>query len=135
LLAGCGEQAEQGDPVHTHLGWLGRKYAMYVGRNHGQTPKTIEDLRKFVETSTTPEELSRLGVSDIGQLFNSPRDGKPFRLVSYAKLPPPAMGEPPPLVLYEEVGENGKRAVAYLGGATDELDEAALQKLLPATRR
>ena len=134
-LTSCGKQAEEVSQVHTNLGWLGRKYGMYVGQNKGQTPKTVDDLRKFVEKNTKPEELSRLGVADAGQLFVSPRDRKPFRMISYAKLPPPVMGEPPPLVLYEEVGQAGKRAVAYLGGGTDELEEATLQTLLPAGKR
>jgi hypothetical protein len=135
LLTSCRQQAEEVSPVHKNLGWLGSQYARYVGQNQGQTPKTLEELQKFVQENTSPEELSRLGLADARELFVSPRDGKPFRMVSYAKLPPPAMGEPSPVVLYEEAGQDGKRAVAYLGGGTDELDEATLQKSLPAAKR
>ena len=68
----------------------------------------------------------------MSELFVSPRDGKPFAMVSYDKLPPLAGGEPPPVVLYETEGQNGERAIAFLGGGTRTVDEAELQKMLPA---
>jgi hypothetical protein len=131
LLTGCrGERGEE-SPVQTHLGWLGSMYGMYLSQNAGETPKTLDDLRKFVAKKTSAEQLARLGVASADELFVSPRDGKPYVLVSYSKLPPPGIGMPP-LVLYEAVGQDGQRAVAFLGGATDTVDEAKLAQLLPS---
>jgi hypothetical protein len=133
LCAGCGQK--KSGPVaqeQTNLAWLGHMYGMYISQNKSEAPKTIEDLRKFVEKRTNPDVLARLKVANVGELFVSPRDGKPFVLVSYAKLPPMAVGQPPPVVLYEADGQNGQRAVAFLGGNTQTMDETELQHLLPA---
>jgi hypothetical protein len=129
---GCGQpRTGPVSPVQTKLSWLGSMYGMYIGQHKGQAPATIAELRAFVEKSTTSEQLERLKVGSVDDLFKSPRDGKPFRLVTYKALPAPAGGSPPPVVLYEEVGEGGQRSVAYLGGGTDEVADAKLKSLLP----
>ncbi len=110
-------------------------YGMFVGQHRGRTPKDVDELRKFVEKRLSAEELSRLKVAKASDLFVSPRDGKPFKMVTYSKLPLPAIGESPPIVLYEEVGQDGNRAIAFLGGGTRSVDEAELQKLLPASSK
>ena len=114
------------------LAWLGAMYGMYLGQHQGQAPKTIDDLRKFVEKKTSADQLARLGAANVNDLFVSQRDGKPFVMVSYKK--PPSMEEEglPPVVLYEAEGENGKKAVAFLGAGTRTVDDNELQKLLPA---
>jgi hypothetical protein len=109
-------------------------YGMYISQNKGEAPKSLDDLRKYVEKQTTADRLSHLKVSNASELFVSPRDGKPFTMVSYAKLPPMKPGELAPIALYETAGQGGQRAVAYVGGNTRTLDEAELQKLLPAQR-
>lgn len=131
-LAGCG--APKTGPVaaeQTSLGWLGTMYGMYIGQHGGQTPKSIDDLRKFVDKTMKPEMLTRLNVQNIDALFVSPRDGKPYVLVSYAKLPPPTGGQPAPLVLYEAEGQGGQHAAAFLGGNTRQVSDQELQQLLP----
>jgi len=134
-LAGCGGERGEVSEVQTHLGWLGSMYGMFISQNGGETPKSLDDLRTFVAKKTTPEQLSRLGVASADELFVSLRDGKPYVLVSYSKLPPPGLGLPP-IVLYEAIGQDGRRAVAFLGGGTDTVDEVKLSQLLPkqATR-
>ena len=132
VLAGCGRKST--GPIaqeQTNLSWLGSQYGMYISQQQGHAPKTIDDLRKFVEATTTPEQLGRLKVAKVGELFISPRDGKPFAMISYDKFQPPAGGQPPPIVLYETVGQNGKRSIAFLGGGTKTVDENELQKMLP----
>ena len=121
----------------TNLSWLGNMYGMYISQNQGHAPKTIDELRKFVEKTTTAEQLGRLKVANVGELFVSPRDGKPFAMVSYDKLPSPKGGEAPPIVLYESQGSDGKRAVVFLGAGagTRTIDEAELQRMLPAQSR
>jgi hypothetical protein len=131
-LSGCHRKAS--GPIaqeQTNLSWLGSKYAMYVSEQGGHAPKTVDDLRKYVEATTTPEQLTRLQVAKAGDLFISPRDGKPFAMISYDKFPPPAADQPMPIVLYETVGQNGRRSIAFLGGGTKTLEESELQKKLP----
>lgn len=133
LFAGCG--APKTGPVaqeQTSLGWLGTMYGMYIGQHAGQTPKSLDDLRKFVDKAIKPETLTRLNVPSADALFVSPRDGKPYVLVSYVKLPPPAGGQPAPLVLYEAQGQGGRHAAAFLGGNTRQVSDQELQQLLPA---
>jgi hypothetical protein len=131
-MMGC--RAETG-PIaqeQTNLAWLGSMYAMYIGAHDGQPPQTIDELRKFVAERTSAAELARLKANDISQLFTSPRDGKPFVMVQYKKLPPREGGQPSPVVLYEAAGQSGERAVAFLGGNTQVVNEGELPKLLPA---
>src|SRR4051794_40117537 len=118
-LSACGRKPS--GPIaqeQTNLSWLGSKYAMYVSEKGGRAPKTVDDLRKYVEATTAPEQLARLQVAKAGDLFISPRDGKPFAMISYDKFPPPAADQPMPIVLYEMVGQNGRRSIAFLGGGT-----------------
>jgi hypothetical protein len=129
----CRQQTGPISQEQTNLSWLGSMYAMYIGANQGQPPQTIDDLRKFVIQRTSAAELSRLKVSDVNQLFISPRDGKPFVMVSYKKLPTREGGQQPPVVLYEADGQNGERAVAFPGGNTQVVNASELSSLLPAT--
>lgn len=131
VLAGCSAQTGEVSQVQTNLSWLGSMYGMYISQNAGEAPKSIDDLRKYVAKKASQERLARLGVASVEELFTSPRDGKPFTLVTYAKLPPPGTA-PPPIVLYETVGQDSQRAVAFLGGGTDTVDENKLSELLPA---
>lgn len=132
LLSGCRDGGEVA-PVQTNLGWLGSMYGMYISQNGGNAPKSIDDLRKFVAKKATSEQLAQFNVANVEELFISPRDGKPFALVTYAKLPPPGIG-PPPIVLYESEGQDGQHAVAFLGGITETVDENRLSELLPTKR-
>jgi hypothetical protein len=133
IVAGCSERTGEVSQAQTSLGWLGSMYGMYISQNGGEAPKSIEDLQKYVAKKATPERLAQLGVASAGELFVSPRDGQPYSLVKYAELPPPGTA-PPPIVLYESVGKNGRRAVAQLGGGTDIIDEEQLSQMLPATQ-
>jgi hypothetical protein len=132
LLAGCGRSSGPIAQEQTNLACLGHMYGMYISQNKGETPKSLDDLKKFVEKKISQDRLAQLKVASANDLFVSPRDGQPFTLVSYNKLPPMKPGELPPIVLYETSGRSGQHAVAYLGGNTSTLDEAELQKSLPA---
>ena len=134
-IASCQKESGPIAQEQTNLAWLGNMYGQYIGANQGKPPQTIDELRRFVAARTTPEELARLKVASVEELFTSPRDGKPFEMVTYRELPPPAGGQPPPLVLYESVGQNGQRAVAFLGGNTRTVSESELSQLLPAGAR
>jgi hypothetical protein len=121
--------------VQSNLAWLGGKYGMFVSSHRGRPPKNMDEFRKFVAMKTTSAELERLKVKSPDELFVSPRDGKTFKIITYSKLPPYVGGQAPPIVFYEEVGQDGQRAIAYLGGNTQTVDETTLQSLLPAGSR
>lgn len=131
LISGCQSGGGEISPAQTKLAWLGSMYGMYISQNGGQTPKSMDEFRKFIEKKATAERLQRLGVANMDELLTSSRDGKPFVLVTHTKLPPPGSGQPV-IVLYEETGEGGQHAISYLGGITDTVDEDKLSQLLPA---
>ena len=131
FLASCGRPSGPLAQEQTNLTWLGQMYGKYISQNKGEPPKSIDDFRKFVEKKTSSERLANLNVANAGELFISPRDGKPFKMVSYVKLPAMKVGEPPPIVLYETEGRDGRRAVALLGGVTRTVDDAEVQKTVP----
>jgi hypothetical protein len=105
---------------------------MCVGQNKGKPPKTIQQVKDYASQRTSSEELSALGVGNIDELFVSPRDGLPYKMVEYKTLPPPS-GEPV-VVFYEQQGKEGLRRAALLGGGTLDLDDAALAKLVPSLK-
>lgn len=129
-LLGCNEQPKP-EPTQSKLSWLGSMYGRHISQTTSGAPKSIEELRKFVVARTTQEELARLGVANADELFVSSRDGKPFVLVTYAKLPPPGTGSPL-VVLHEAVGENGQKAVAFLGGGTRLMSDGELSQSIAA---
>ena len=131
VLSGCSAKSGTVEPVQTNLSWLGSMYGRYISQNGGNSPKSLEDLKKFVSKKVTAERLAALGVANVDELFKSPRDGKPLVLVSHAKLPPPGTS-PPPVVLYEAEGKDGQRAVVFMGGITEMVDESRFSQLLPA---
>jgi len=135
LCTSCGRQSGPVAQEQVNLAWLGHMYGMYISQNKGDAPKTIDDLRKFVEKRANADLLARLKVTSVGELFVSPRDGKPFEMVTYAKLPSRTGGEPPPIVFYEELGKDGQRAIALLGGGTRTVDENELLTMLPASSK
>lgn len=134
LLTSCRRASGPIAQEQTNLSWLASMYGMYIAQHQGRAPKNLDELHKFVEQSTTADQLARLKVANVNELFVSPRDGKPFALVSYDKMPALKGGEPPPVVLYEAQGQNGKRAIAYVSGGTGgtrTVDEQEFQKMLP----
>jgi hypothetical protein len=134
-FVGCGNESGPIAQEQTNLAWLGSMYARYIGANQGKPPQAIDELKKFVAGRTTPDELTRLKVASVDELFISPRDGRPFEMVTYKQLPPPEGGAPAPVVLYEAVGQNGQRAVAFPGGNTGTVSESDLTQFLPAGSR
>ena len=134
-MVGCEGQTGEVSQVQSNLGWLGTKYGMFVSAHRGRTPKNIDEFRKYIEKKTTAAEMERLKVKSVEELFVSSQDGKPFKFITYSKLPPLVGGQPPPVVFHEEIGQDGQRAIAYLGGNTQTVDEATLQSLLPAGSR
>lgn len=131
VASGCSSKAPTPDELAAKReGRLGVLYGMCVGQNKGKPPKGVQQIKDFAAKRINSEELSALGVTTIDALFISPRDGLPYKMVQYQKLPPPS-GEPV-VVFYEQQGQDGVRRAALLGGGTLDLDDTMLAKLVPS---
>jgi hypothetical protein len=130
-VSGCGHADDSNAQSEARLSKLGLSYALLAGNNSGTPPSRVEELRHYLEQATSKAQLKAMGVTDAGEMFISPRDGKPYKMIALPRLPPPAAGQPPPVVLYEQVGWQGKRYVAYLGGGVEEVDVDKFQQLVP----
>jgi hypothetical protein len=77
--------------------------------------------------------LKSLNVSSIEELFVSPRDGKPYKILygEAAKKAPSGGPAGAPVIAYEQQGQGGRRWVASAMGAIEEVDEARLKQLVP----
>jgi len=128
--AGCGRSSNgPGDVTEKQLDRLGLWYGMYVSQSKGKPPKTADQVRNFGQERISAEDLSALGVKDVDELFVSPRDGQPYVMVQYARVPPPS--PEPTVVFYEQTGQAGLRRVTLLGGGCLEFDAQRLQELVP----
>jgi hypothetical protein len=106
-------------------------YDKYAGQHNGKPPASMNDLRGHIQQSIKPEDLATLGVASLDDLFVSPRDRQPYKLIPLARLPPLAGRHPGPVVIYEQQGLEGKRFVGYLGGRTEEVDADRFRQLVP----
>jgi hypothetical protein len=132
LQVGCGKPSPSAEAItHARLDRLGFLYGRYASQHHGQPPKDLATLKKFAEREISAEELSRMGTSDVADMFISLRDNQPFGMATFAKIPAPG-AHAPPIVLYEREGQNGLRAVVYLGGGTSEMKAEEFAKAVPS---
>lgn len=115
-----------------HLSRLGLWYGTFTGQNRGRPPTTIKQLKEYGQQSLSPERLAARHATSIDELFVSPRDGLPYKMVNYSRLP--AFSEDPVVVFYEQKGQDGIRRVALLGGGSLAFDEERLRKLVPTFR-
>ncbi len=132
LLAGCGSRArESRSREESTLKPLAILYGQYIGQHRGQPPTNEAEFRQFVQTQG-PSLLQSFGLSNIEELFVSPRDGKPYKILygpTALKGPPGPAGSP--VVAYEQEGRGGKRWVASAMGAVEEVDETRFKELVP----
>jgi hypothetical protein len=131
LVVGCGKSRSPVESAHTRLGRLGLLYGMYASQHEGKPPTSLAQFQRFVEERISPDDLARAGAANASEFFTSPRDGQPYGFISLSALPVPAAGQRPPVVLYEQQGQDGLRMVGMLGGGTDELDAESFQKFVP----
>lgn len=85
----------------------------------GHVPQDEREFKRAIGLLKVSAE--KLKVDSIDELFVSERDGKPL-VVLYGQLPKGS-----DVVVYEQVGINGKRQVGHRIGMVEELDEAQLK--------
>jgi len=131
--AGCSSGPAQPKPLEgSNLSRLAMLCTMYVQQHNNAAPPSEQELIKFAKT-LNPEGMKKIGidVAQAEQYLTSPRDGKPYHIVFKTQAADPAN---PPVIVYEQVGVNGKREVGFLGGKVEEVDEARFKQLVPSAR-
>ena len=132
VLAGCGHQTATYQRQHSSLKPLAIVYGQYVGQHRGRPPVDEAEFRKYL-ASIPAERLKSFGVAEVEGIFASSRDGKPY-VVVYGPATAADAGSPDRVIAYEEVGQDGKRYVAFSTGKIDEVDEARFKQLVPGKR-
>ena len=101
-------------------------YAAHQVYKGGRGPKTEAEFKEFI-TAFDAEKLKMMGVSsgDLGGLFTSERDGKPFK-VKYGVGGGRGSVD---AVVFEQDGAGGTRQVGYTGGKVEDVDSSTYQQL------
>ena len=115
----------------TNLRALGMEYGRYMQTHRGRAPESAGEFRKFLATAA-PDAWARFGVSEVDQLFVSPRDGAAM-IVLYGKQIGPAGTAGLPWIAHEPQSTNGYRYVVGAAGAIVEMDDAEFQETFPGS--
>jgi hypothetical protein len=130
LLAGCGSettQLEPNDPSRIRMQTLAIGYARYLNRNDGKLPANETELKRFIAIQGM-NSLTQRGITNVDELFVSPRDGQPL-VVSYGTEKLVRGFTADPIVAHEQTGVGGRRLVAFPSGAVVELEPEMFHKL------
>jgi len=130
VTAGCQQGTGRQVPdVEANVKNLAIFFGRYVSQHRGQTPPDKESFKKFI-ASHPAAELAALKITDVEQMFVSPRDKQPY-VVRYGFTLPPPSPTGSPVVAYEKVGVSGRRFVAYANSGAEEVDDARFRQLVP----
>jgi hypothetical protein len=128
-VGGC-SQDQSAEREQSNLKPLAVFYGRYVGQHRGRTPANEQEFRKFID-SMGKEHLASMQVNSIDELFISSRDKKPY-VVLYGLVSQTGNELPSATVVaYEQEGKGGKRFIARLLGAVEEMDEAKFKQAVP----
>ena len=105
-------------------------YGQYLGQHRGQPPANEQEFRKYIE-ALGKERLASMQVKTVDELFLSSRDGKPYVILYGAVSKTGAELPFTTVVAYEQEGKGGKRFIARMSGAVEEVDEANFKQLVP----
>ena len=124
-LAGCSRDQTARDVAAqntSNIQRLANLYSAYQTYNGGRGPASEAEFKTFI-ARYDGDKLKMMGVKadDLGGLFTSERDGKPFK-VRYKVGGGRGAAAP---VVFEQDGKDGKRQVAFTGNAKVEDVDAA----------
>lgn len=127
LLAICGcRGADSPDPATTRLGGVAQLMSNFLIAHRGQGPRDKQELLKYAESyDGLPQLLQQAGVSDVGALFVSERNERPFTV-----LFGPDLNAGHGIVGYEDEPVDGIRWVAFRSGFARQIPEADFQQML-----
>ena len=128
-LAGCStdETANKVAAMNTsNIQRISNLYAGFQNMKSSSGPKDEAELKTFIK-EYDPNKLQMMGVNanDLDKLFTSERDGKPFK-VKYGVGGGRGSVSP---VVFETVGQDGKKQVGFTGGTVEDVDDARYQEL------
>jgi hypothetical protein len=130
-VSGCTQNASQ-PTESSNMKPLAVHYGTYINRHGGQPPANEEEFKAYLKT-VSPEALKSFNVTDAESLLVSTRDKKPY-VIRYGKVTGPAGPGGMPVFAYEQEGVGGKRYIATLVGAVEEVDDARFRELVPDAR-
>ncbi len=131
VLAGCTREIDVNEAIakvnETNIQRLANLYFAFQMKHDWQGPADEAEFKAFLR-SYNPQKLTRIGIDPnaIDELFNSERDGKPFKI--RFSVVGSAMGSSEP-VIFESVGVDGKRMVGFLDMVQREVDDAEYEDL------
>jgi hypothetical protein len=128
LACGCTRNASQ-ETESSNMKPLAVFYGRYISMHQGQPPANEAEFKTFLQ-SLSPDSLKSFNVPDVESLLVSTRDKKPY-VIRYGKVTGPAGPGGMPVVAYEQEGVDGKRYVATMVGAVEEVDEGRFRELVP----
>ena len=112
VFLGCKDNAPSlADRANSNIKRLRTCYGMYLSAHDFRGPKTEEELKEYLKTtSDARKRLKRMGLTpdQVDGLFISERDNEPFR-VRYG-----INGVGDNAVVFESVGVDGLRLVAFV---------------------
>jgi hypothetical protein len=131
-VGGC-SQNQSAEREQSNLKPLSVFYGRYVGQHRGHTPANEQEFKKFIE-AMSKDQLASMQVSNIDDIFISSRDKKPY-VVLYGLVSKTANELPSATVVaYEQEGKDGKRFIARLLGAIEEVDEEQFKQIMPGAK-
>jgi hypothetical protein len=132
-LMGCGGgDVPKGDDAlaRRKLAVIAVLYGDYLQTHNNVPPKDEAAFRSFL-TEQNDSRLKEYNVTNLDDLFISPRDGQKFAVVFGKRLAPPdAPGTP--WAAYEQTGVDGKRLATQVRGATEELSPDQFSAQFPS---
>lgn len=144
LPLGCSSQNASAQPEEQRrLQLLANLYVRYgAGPKHpGRSPPDAKSFKEFIQ-QLSAQELRSLNISNVDELFVSPRDSLPYVINYNMRAPRPAgptSGSKPgsattgelgnPVIAYETLGSGGKRYVAYATGQVELVDRSKAAEL------
>jgi hypothetical protein len=134
LLPGCTRTIDPNEAIasvnETNIQRLANLYFTYQMKHGWKGPGNEAEFKKFLG-GYNPAKLTRIGIDpgSIDELFINERDGEPFK-IRYSVVGS-AMGSSE-AVIFESVGEGGKRLVGFLSMEQREVDEAEYDNLWAA---
>ena len=129
FLAGCSSHQANLEQEQSNLKPLALFYGQFQGQR-GRPPASEAEFKEHLR-SMTPQDFAAWGVTDLDSIFVSSRDNQPY-VVLYGDAAKNAPRGPAdsPVIAYEKVGVGGKRFVASVLGAVEEVDEQRFKQLV-----
>lgn len=105
-------------------------YSQYQKKHGGKSPGTTDELKKWAK-ALPAAELTKLGITNVEEIFVSPRDNQPYQLARPANSAAAKMGGQA-VIFYEKTGANGKRRViGGMGTRPRDLTDEELKAQVP----